>query len=84
MKENEFVFPKKAIPVVIFEKILVDLGISKQKYCEMRGKSHSWFYNSLRSRGILNHQDIKVLLSGGSGVTSGEFTALCLKYGVEF
>jgi len=84
MKENEFVFPKKAIPVVTFEKILVDLGFSKQKYCDMRGKSHSWFYNSLRHRGILNHKDIKVLLSEGSGVTSGEFTELCRKYGMEF
>jgi len=82
MKEIEFKFSDTLIKTIIFEKMLVDLGISKREYCELREKSVSWFHNTLRKRGHLNHKDIKALFSDKSGVSISEFIDLCDKYGV--
>jgi hypothetical protein len=82
--EKEIKFPINPLDVLVFERILSDLGISKTEYCTLRGKaSKSWFYNVLRKRGYLNHADIKALFGQNSGVLLSEWDDLCEKYDIK-
>ena len=84
-QKKEFILPKSPIPVLIFEEILKDLGITKTSYTLSRGKNNvSWFYNVLRKRGYLNLADIKALVNDKNSVSMEEFMALCKKHGVIF
>jgi hypothetical protein len=43
------------------ERILSLYGLKKQEYCNLRGKTKSWFHNVLRKKKLLSYLDVKVL-----------------------
>ena len=63
MKKTEEKTEYPQITPVEFELILEKYGMSKAEYCNLRGKTRSWFYEGLRTKRYVPIVDIETLIT---------------------